>query len=430
MKARPLAIQALKQVLEQGRSLSAALPVLLPKADEGERALTQELSYGVLRYYLQLDALAARLLDKPLKAKDSDVQLLILMGLYQILYMRIPDHAAVSETVDVTKALKKPWARGLVNALLRRFLREREAMLAALKDDPEALYAHPPWLIEALQQAWPEDWQRVLEANNAYPPMTLRNNALQGSRDAYIEALHEVGIEASAAAHTRDGITLSQAVGVERLPGFAGGRVSVQDGAAQLAAQLLAAEAGERVLDACAAPGGKLAHVLEHSPGAEAVAVDVDPERVRRIEENLARLKLQANVLTADVADTAAWWDGRPFDRILLDAPCSATGVIRRHPDIKLLRRADDVDQLARLQARILDALWPTLKPGGQLLYVTCSVMAQENHRQVASFLERHKDARHRALGVPWGHTCEVGRQILPGEDEMDGFYYALLEKH
>ena len=429
MKARPLAIKVLLEVLEKGRSLSGALPTWLPKADEGERALTQELSYGVLRYYLQLDALAAQLLDKPLKAKDQDVQLLILLGLYQILYMRIPDHAAVSETVDVTKALKKPWARGLVNALLRRFLREREAMLAALENDPEARYAHPQWFIDALQQAWPEQWQAVLEANNTYPPMTLRSNARQVARDTYIEQLREAGIEAAAAHHTRDGITLAQAVGVERLPGFAAGRVSVQDGAAQLAAELLGAGPGETVLDACAAPGGKLAHVLEGSPEAEVVAVDIDAERVRRIEENLSRLQLQAQVITADVADTTAWWDGRPFDRILLDAPCSATGVIRRHPDIKLLRRDSDIEQLAELQARILDALWPTLKPGGQLLYVTCSVMAQENQQQVSAFLDRHKDARHRPLEVPWGHTCEVGRQILPGEDGMDGFYYALLEK-
>jgi 16S rRNA (cytosine967-C5)-methyltransferase len=429
MKARPLAIRVLKEVLEQGRSLSGALPVQLAKADEGERALTQELSYGVLRYYLQLDAVAAELLDKPLKAKDSDVQLLILMGLYQILYMRIPNHAAVSETVNVTKALKKPWARGLVNALLRRFLREREALMAGLEDDQEARYAHPPWFIEALKRAWPEQWQAVLDANNAYPPMTLRNNARQGSRDAYIRELQEAGLEATAVPCTDNGITLARAVGVERLPGFADGRVSVQDGAAQLAAELLGAKSGEHILDACAAPGGKLAHVLETAPETEVVAVDIDADRVARIEENLGRLRLEAQVLTADAANTAAWWDGRAFDRILLDAPCSATGVIRRHPDIKLLRRESDIDQLAELQARILDALWPTLRSGGRLLYVTCSVMALENHLQVRTFLDRHKDARHLPLEVPWGHACEVGRQILPGEDGMDGFYYALLEK-
>lgn len=429
MKARPLAIRVLKEVLEQGRSLSAALPANLTKADEGERSLTQELSYGVLRYYPQLDALAAQLLDKPLKAKDSDVQLLILLGLYQILYMRIPDHAAVSETVDVTKALKKPWARGLVNALLRRFLREREVLMAGLESDPEARYAHPGWLIASLQLAWPEDWPRVLTANNEHPPMTLRNNARQGDRDAYIKDLATAGIEACPAPHTRDGIQLAQAVGVERLPGFAEGRVSVQDGAAQLAAELLMAQAGEHILDACAAPGGKLAHVLEATPGAEVLAVDVDPQRVARIEDNLQRLQLKARVVTADVADTAAWWDQRPFDRILLDAPCSATGVIRRHPDIKHLRRAEDIAQLARLQASILDALWPTLRIGGRLLYVTCSIMAEENHQQIAAFLAHHKDARELPLEVPWGHACEAGRQILPGEDGMDGFYFALLEK-
>ncbi|MBD3671333.1 MAG: 16S rRNA (cytosine(967)-C(5))-methyltransferase RsmB, partial [Gammaproteobacteria bacterium] len=334
MKARPLAIKILLEVLDRGRSLSSALPTHLPKADEGERGLCQEISYGVLRYYYRLDAIAGELLDKPLKAKDEDVHLLILIGLYQLLYLRISDHAAVSETVNVTKPLKKPWARGLVNALLRRFLREREAILKKVDADEEGRSAHPNWYIDRLKSSWPDHWQQVLEANNAYPPMTLRANARQVSREAYLEQLLAANIEATPAPHTSHGITLAQAVGVERLPGFAEGRVSVQDAAAQLCGSLLGAEAGERILDACAAPGGKLAQLLESSPEVEAVAVDIDADRVARIEENLERLHLQAELITADVADTGKWWDGKPFDRILLDAPCPASGVIRRHPDI------------------------------------------------------------------------------------------------
>jgi len=429
MKARVLAIKVLDEVLNHGRSLSTALPKLLPRADEGERGLCQELSYGVLRHYLSLEAIATQLMDKPLKAKDHDIHLLILLGLYQILHLRIPDHAAVSATVESVKALKKPWARGLINGVLRNFLRNREELLQQVAQNHSSHYAHPQWFISAVRRSWPEQWAAILEANNQYPPFTLRCNARQVQRDVYLQQLNEVELDASAAAHTEQGITLEQACPVERLPGFEQGRASVQDGAAQLAAQLLNAQAGERVLDACAAPGGKLAHILERQPDCQVTAVDIDALRVERIEQNLQRLQLQAQVLTADVASTDQWWDGEAFDRVLLDAPCSATGVIRRHPDIKQLRTAEDIEQLSRLQAEILDALWPTLKSGGQMVYATCSVMAEENSLQVQGFLSRHKDARELPLEVTWGHACEVGRQILPGEDGMDGFYYAILQK-
>ena len=429
MKARVLAIKVVDEVLSHGRSLSTALPKLLPRADEGERGLCQELSYGLLRHYLTLDAIAAQLMDKPLKAKDHDIHLLILLGLYQILHLRIPDHAAVSATVESVKALKKPWARGLINGVLRNFLRNREELLQQVAQNHSSHYAHPQWFISAVRRSWPEQWAAILEANNQYPPFTLRCNARQVQREDYLQQLDEVELSATATAHTEQGITLEQACPVERLPGFEQGRASVQDGAAQLAAQLLNAQAGDKVLDACAAPGGKLAHILERQPDCQVTAVDIDAQRVERIEQNLQRLQLRAEVLTADVAATDQWWDGEPFDRILLDAPCSATGVIRRHPDIKQLRTAGDIEQLARLQAQILDALWPTLKPGGQMVYATCSVMAEENSLQVAGFLSRHKDARELPLEVTWGHACEVGRQILPGEDGMDGFYYAILQK-
>lgn len=429
MKARVLAIKVLQEVLNQGRSLSTALPKLLPRADDGERGLCQELSYGVLRHYLTLQAIAAQLMDKPLKAKDNDIHLLILLGLYQILHLRIPDHAAVSETVASVKALKKPWARGLINGVLRNFLRNREALLQQVAQNHSSHYAHPQWIISALKKHWPDHWQTILEANNQYPPFTIRCNARQVQREVYLQELEEVELTATTTAHTEQGISLEQACPVERLPGFEQGSCSVQDGAAQLAAQLLNVQAGEQVLDACAAPGGKLAHILERQPDCRVVAVDIEASRVERIEQNLERLQLQARVVTADVAATDKWWDGKEFDRILLDAPCSATGVIRRHPDIKHLRTAEDIQQLAELQAQILDALWATLKSGGHMVYATCSIMAQENHLQMADFLQRHKDARELLLEVPWGHACEVGRQILPGEDGMDGFYYATLQK-
>ncbi|MDH5182955.1 MAG: 16S rRNA (cytosine(967)-C(5))-methyltransferase RsmB, partial [Gammaproteobacteria bacterium] len=305
----------------------------------------------------------------------------------------------------------------------------REDLLQQVAQAHSSHYAHPQWIISALKKSWPQHWSAILEANNVYPPFTLRCNARQVQRDDYLQQLEEVELSATTTAHTEQGITLEQACPVERLPGFDQGRASVQDGAAQLAAQLLDAQAGERVLDACAAPGGKLAHILERQPDCQVIAVDIDAHRVERIEQNLNRLQLSAKVVTADVAATEQWWDGEAFDRILLDAPCSATGVIRRHPDIKQLRRAEDIAQLADLQAKILDALWATLKSGGQMVYATCSIMAEENHLQMSQFLLRHKDARELPLEVTWGHACEVGRQILPGEDGMDGFYYAILHK-
>lgn len=434
-QARPAAVKALKAITVQGRSLSSALPEQLDKVADKERALCQEICYGVMRFYPRLEAIAKQLLQKPLKQKDEDVRLLLLIGLYQIAYMRVADHAAVTETVSATQALRKPWARGLINATLRRFLREREAIEKAVDGNESSRYAHPQWFIDRLKADYPQQWQSILEANNQRPPMSLRVNQQQHTRDAYLQRLNANGITAQETPHTEQGITLEKAVNVEQLPGFAEGHVSVQDGAAQLAAQLLDAQAGERILDACAAPGGKLVHLLERQKGIQAIAVEMDEERSQRIHENLQRLQLQAEVITADASDTESWWDGQPFDRILLDAPCSATGVIRRHPDIKQLRRDEDIESLSQLQAQLLNALWPLLKPGGILLYATCSILAQENHLQLEHFLRRHKDVSAcpdpDAEGDPfWGHRCTIGRQILPGEDGMDGFYYACLQKN
>jgi len=430
MDARAAAAKALDEVIRQGRSLSTVLPAWQLKVGTKDRALLQEFCYGVLRWYFRLDAMAAQLLRKPFKPKDMDVQCLILVGLYQMEYLRVPDHAAVSATVAATKALKKPWARSLVNALLRGFQRDKENIIARLGDDPVKQYAHPQWLVQQLRSAYPQDWQVLLEANNQRPPMCLRINARQLGRADYLEKLAAAGQQASELSCSEQGVLLAAAAEVEALPGFTAGEFSVQDGAAQLAAGLLAAQPGERILDACAAPGGKTAHVLELQPRlAEMVALDNDAVRLERVAQNLQRLQLSASVVCADAAQPESWWDGQAFDRIMLDAPCSATGVIRRHPDIKLLRRESDIDPLVKLQGQILRALWPLLRPGGMLLYVTCSVLPQENVQQLQLFCAEHEDVEHLPIEAEWGVAQAIGRQILAGQDGMDGFYYARLRK-
>ncbi len=423
------AISVLTRVSTEGQSLSSLLPHAFSPLPPERRALAQELCYGTLRWWHRLDALLARLLDKPLRSKDADIHCLLLCGLYQLEYMDIPPHAAVSETVAVTAALKKGWARGVTNAVLRRYQREREELGRKLSGDPEARYAHPRWLVDAIKEAWPEQWQAILEANNQRPPMTLRSARNHQSRDAYLEELKAAHIEATANPHAPDAVTLSRPQDVESLPGFTQGRVSVQDAAAQLAATLLGHQPGMRVLDACAAPGGKTGHLLEICHDIELIALDIEDKRLQRVAENMSRLQQKATLIRGDAASPDSWWDGQAFDRILLDAPCSASGVIRRHPDIKLLRYPEDIPSLVALQASILDAMWPLLKPGGMLVYATCSVLPQENSGQLTAFLERHADALEQKITAHWGIETTVGRQILPNQDGMDGFYYACIKK-
>lgn len=430
MHPRAVAAKAVTSVAVEGRSLSAALPVALRELAPEERPLVQELCYGVLRWYPRLGAVTALLLRKPLKARDADVRNLLLIGLYQLLFLNVPPHAAVHETVEAARALDKGWAAGLVNAVLRGFLRDRERLLATVDRREDVAFAHPEWLYELLRTDWPADYRSIMAANNERPPMALRVNALKTDRDAYLHRLADSGIAAHAARYADQGVMLEAPVDVKRLPGFAEGAVSVQDAAAQMAAGLLGAQPGMRVLDACAAPGGKTAHILELEPGLrEMVAVDIEQERLGRVAENLQRLGLQARLVQGDVRIPQDWWDGTPFDRILVDAPCSATGVIRRHPDIKVLRRKDDIAALADQQQAILDAVWPLLAPGGRLLYVTCSVLRDENDRQISGFLTRHEDAQEKRIPAFWGTACLHGRQILPGEAGMDGFFYACIEK-
>lgn len=431
MNPRLAAVHVLQQVFEQDRNLPDALETVQSRIpDQKGRALTQALCYGVLRHTFSLNAILLQLLKKPLKDKDSDLRYLLLLGLYQIIHMRVPDHAAVSETVKLTPALKKNWARAMVNGVLRNYLRQAERLLAEVEKEPVSRFDHPQWLLEKLQANWPDDWQAIASANNQPAPMTLRVNRQQISREDYLARLKSAGNPAEPCHYSKDGLRLLEAVAVEQLPGFKKGLVSVQDEAAQLAAPLLQAAAGARVLDACAAPGGKTTHILEIQPAlAQLDALEKSPPRLDYVRDNLQRLKLKANLISGDAAQPDAWWDGRPYDRILLDAPCSATGVIRRHPDIKYLRRADDLDVLVRTQQQILNALWPLLAPGGMLLYATCSVLAEENSLQIEKFLGSHDDARLEPLELNWGRPTTAGRQILPGEENMDGFFYACLRK-
>ena len=431
MDARACAARVIHAVVSHGRSLADALPeAMQEETDSRQRALVQELSYGTLRWYYRLDVLLQQLLKKPLKQRDADIRCLLLTGLYQLSQLAMPQRVAVNETVQATKALHKDWARGLVNGVLRNYQRHAEVLESSVARTAEFRYAHPQWLAETLQADWPDAWQAVLDANNERPPFSLRINPQHLTRDEYLDELASRSIEARSLAHTSTGILLSRPLPVESLPGFAEGFVSVQDAAAQLAAGLLSAQSGQRVLDACAAPGGKTAHILETTPGiAHLTALDIDAQRLERVGENLSRLSLKACPQQGDAGEPAAWWDGQQYERILLDAPCSATGVIRRHPDIKVLRRPEDVATLVSRQAHILRALWPLLSAGGMLLYCTCSVLSDENSRQVSGFLDSQSDASGLPIDATWGRECAQGRQVLPGNDEMDGFYYACLRK-
>ncbi|MFV0477017.1 MAG: 16S rRNA (cytosine(967)-C(5))-methyltransferase RsmB [Parahaliea sp.] len=422
---RAAAARVISQVMA-GQSLNQALPPQLDSVDERDRALLRELSYGCLRQWQRLDGLAGELLDKPLRNKDNDIRALILIGLHQLTATRIPDHAAVASTVGATRTLSKAWARGLVNATLRRFLRERETLEARLSDSQQV--AHPDWLYHRLQAEWPQQAQAILAANNSHPPMTLRVNAQRDERSSYQQTLTEHGIASRPGTLSDNALYLEQALDVSQLPSFDNGHVSVQDEAAQLAAVLLAAQPGQRVLDACAAPGGKSCHILERQPRlAELVAMDIDTARALRVQNNLERLKLAAELIVGDATSPPGTLTAGSFDHILADVPCSATGVIRRHPDIKLLRRTRDITQLAREQGRILDGLWPLLKPGGSLLYVTCSVLEEENSAVINAFLERQHQARLEMPSLNWGETCHAGQQLLPTLHGSDGLFFARL---
>ncbi len=413
-----------------GQSLADCLPLQLTKlSDTRDRAFVQAICYSVCRYYSRLDAVLSHLLTKPMNAKDSDVHALLLVGLCQLMEMHTAPHAAVSETVNAVAALKKPWARGLVNAVLREYLRRKDQMSEMIDDDVEAKFAHPIWWIIAIRKAWKTEWEQILLANNEHPPFSLRVNTKYNSVEKYLELLQQAGMPAHKIANTAEGVILTTPVAVEALPGFGAGHVTVQDGAAQLAASFMQLKPNLRVLDACSAPGGKLTHILELEPTTQVVAVEKDKSRLAPIQENLSRLQQQAKVICADAADISQWWDNQPFDRILLDAPCSASGVIRRHPDIKLLRQPTDLVALQKEQYKLLKTLWQTLAPNGILVYATCSVLPEENHLNIEKFLAEHADAIEEKISLAGSIEMPHGIQILPGVNEMDGFYYAVIRK-
>jgi len=434
INVRTQAARCIAAVLGKGESLTNALESVRDKVNPRDTGLLYEMCFGVMRHYYRLDALTGKLLSKRLKPRDRDVYALILVGLYQLNYMRVPNHAALNETVQGTRDLSKQWARGLVNAILRNYLRDSERLLNEVGALPQVEHELPDWLSARLKKAWSESFTTICTTSQSHPPMSLRVNLGKTGRDDYLCELEKAEIDASAIDGTEAGIQLESAVNVETLPGFAGGAVSVQDAAAQLASQLLDADEGERVLDACAAPGGKTAAILERAKAQEkniqVVALDNNEQRLERVDENLQRLGLTAELMCADATDPASFADSELFDRILLDAPCSATGVIRRHPDIKLLRRDSDIALLVAIQAKMLDILWERLRPGGKLLYATCSILPDENSDQVSAFLKRHTDAEQQELDLPAGVSQPHGGvQIMPGEKDMDGFFYALLSK-
>ena len=429
--ARSASLKALKQVFN-GQSLSAVQAHTTDELEDArDRGLANEIVNGVLRWRWRLEFFVSSLLNKPLKPKDIDVQLVLLMALYELDECRTPDYAVINESVELVRKSGKKWASGLVNAVLRNFTREKEKLISSIKDGV-VLYSHPAWLLEKTKADWPQHWQQILAANNQRPAFCLRVNQLQHSVSQYQQLLTEDGLASSTVELADFALKLEHGIDVRLLPGFAEGAVSVQDAGAQLVAELLDVSEANRVLDLCAAPGGKTCHILERNSSITGlIAVELEEKRMLRVSENLQRLKLEsrAALIVADARDARQWWNGEKFNRILIDAPCSASGVIRRHPDIKTLRRESDIEPLVELQSEILQSAWQMLEDGGELLYVTCSVFKDENQNQIQNFLSAHDDATEIKIEADWGKSCDYGRQLFPGEQDADGFYYCRLKK-
>lgn len=426
---RALAAAALVEVALRGASLRDVMDRHARKlADPRDRALLMALLSEGARWWLRFDPALDRLLEKPLRQKEPAVHALLVLGLVQLEVLQLQDYAAVAATVEAARHLNKPRLAGLVNAVLRRWQRERVSLLAELDASARTRHAHPAWLAAAIQRDWPQQADAVMAANNREPPLTLRVNRTRSGRAGLLEQLRGAGQLAEPHAWLVDAVLLPHSTDVTRLPGFEDGAFAVQDGAAQVAADLAELHDGLRVLDACAAPGGKACHLRERA-AIDLTALEYDPQRADRIRQNLQRLRLDARLLIGDAGTPKAWWDSRPFDRILIDAPCSASGVLRRRPDVRLHRRERDIAALVAQQRRLLGALWPLLAPGGRLLYVTCSVLRAENEAVVAELLAAQADARAIGFSLPVGQAAAVGWQILPGDGDLDGMYYAVLEK-
>jgi 16S rRNA (cytosine967-C5)-methyltransferase len=421
---RVLSARVLDAVMHRGRSLKAELAATLPQiADVRDRALLEAICFSALRQRARYDAALRTWLQKPLGARDGELRALLFAGFAQIDVLQLPAHAALSATVEATRAIGRPHQAGMVNAVLRRA--QREGFPAA---DPAALW--PGWLRKQVIEDWAEQAEAIFAASAREAPLWLRVNRRTGTREDYLERLAQAGIEATPSPFLTDAVRVDAPVSVVALPGFAQGEVSVQDGAAQAVADALAPPPAAYLLDACAAPGGKAAHLLERDPSLRLLALDVDRRRLERVRETLVRVGVDAQTQVADAGEPQAWWDGRPFDAVLLDAPCSATGIVRRQPDVLLHRRAEDIAALVALQARLLDSVWQTLKPGGVLVYATCSLLQAENQTQITAFLSRTADARADELDDHFGQISGAGRQRLPGEDGLDGFFYARIVKH
>ncbi len=429
--ARPrlVAAQAVQAVLDRGQALDGALePLLMELDDSRDRSLARRLCHGVLRDWPAISHLLGQLLKRPPQRRDRPAYFLLAVSLAELREGREPDHAIVHSAVEAVREAGLKRLTGLANAVLRNYLRRREALESELADDPIFRFGYPGWLINQLRTDWPEDWQQILTQGNEPPPLCLRVNRRHWTRAEAVAALAEAGHEAIAPESVPDALILAQRAAIGALPGFAEGGLSVQDGAAQLAVEYLALADGQRVLDACAAPGGKAAHILERAD-VDLTALDIDVERMARVRENLERLSLSAQLITGDATQPSQWWDGRHFDRILVDAPCSATGVIRRHPDIRWLRKPADIQALVTLQATILDSLWPLLAPNGILVYATCSLLNAENRQQALSFLERHEHLEVIDHAELPGRGPGPGQQILPGDHDLDGFYHLAVRR-
>ena len=427
---RAAAARTLDAVLHEGRSLKALLPEALAEfADPRDRALLEAICFQALRHRRRYEHALSAWMPRPLPAREHLLHALLLAGLAQLDALALPAHAAVSVTAEAARSIGRHTHVALVNALLRRATREAWPQ----NDQPPAIaLSYPDWIVARLQRDWPQHWRGILEAGNAIAPTWLRVNPRINSRENYAERLRAAGIAAIAPDFPLHALRLDQGIAATSLPGWNDGALSIQDGAAQLAAEALAPQSGERVLDACAAPGGKSAHLLELARGIALTSVDSDAMRLARIAETLRRLQLDDAVTLrcADAADLDAWWDGALFDAVLLDAPCSATGIIRRQPDIKWHRRESDLAALTALQDRLLDGLWRALRPGGRMLYSTCSILSVENALRIDAFLARTPDAAPQALDACYGRASGAGRQRFPGEDGMDGFFYSLLRKN
>jgi 16S rRNA (cytosine967-C5)-methyltransferase len=425
--ARLAAVAAVSAVLDDHQTLNEHFQTasgLSPR----DAAYARHLAYGVLRWLSALEWIAGRLTDRPIKKREKEIKLLVLVGIFQIWKDETADHAAVHATAECARLLGKHWAVGLVNAVLRRFQREQKEILAKLGQTDEQ-YAHPDWLLRALKKDWPDNWAEIVKQNNTQATLWLRHNPLKSDRKALVDELQSNDFTVSSHPLAKDALSIEPAAAVQHIPGFGDGQISVQDPAAQLAATYIDPQSGERILDACAAPGGKTCHLLERQPDIHLLALDRDVERVKLIRENLDRLGLNCQLKTADAGCPADWWDEKPFDKILLDAPCSTTGVIRRHPEIKWLRDGKQVQNAIKAQQNLLNRLWPMLNAGGILVYATCSILKSENHEQIHGFLSDHEDAEIVGPGKTPDQTSLPGQQIAPGEEGMDGFYYAIIRK-